>query len=401
MTQELIDAGAFDYEANKGYWDEGLFLKRMLTGEAAMMFCWGGQAAVARQIEENPDIRFGMIPFRNRGGQAFIGTNVPYYYGLAKGLGEKGKEKKLKQAMRVLDWLCTEEGISAISQEAAAAIFPLKDGRNEAALSINRDFWNEHLNSIKAPMLYAGYEDIIAPAADVIVEAVRGNTNLDGLAEYIDEVHGEYIRGGAAAIQTGSFEGDFTHEETVQMMAHILQSRQDSDITLVSDGTWKDGVVNEGGVFLHFFDGPILEDQITICLPGRGVTFPAVQMELTGRQVKDLLENGKHCILLEGSSTACQKESDPEAVAEAAFDYYWSGMTVNWKKGKVDSIRLDNGTALEDNQSCTVTFASNDYTEEVAALGNPKELPYTVRDILEEYLRENSPLKPTAVGKRK
>lgn len=398
MTQELIDAGAFDYDANESLWDMGLFLNRMLTGEAAMMFCWGGQAEVVKTIEENPQIRFGMLPFRNRAGEAFIGTNIPYYYGLAKSLGEKGNEKKLEQAMRVLDWLSTEEGISALSQEGSANIFPLNGAKNENALGITRDFWNTHLDAIKAPMLYAGYEDILLPAAEVIAEAVKGNTRLDGLASYIDEVHEGYLEGGAGAIQIGSFDKDFTHAETVQIIAHMMQSsRKDSDITLVSDGYQKDGVINLGGAFMKFFAGPVLDDQISICVPGRAITLPAMQMELTGQQVKELLENGKHGVMRADSKEPKWVESDPDAIAEASFDYYWAGMDVSWKKGKVTSIKLENGTVLKDDQICTVTFAPGDYTEKTAAMGNPKELPYTFQDIITEYMGVHSPVKPVPV----
>lgn len=397
MTQELIDAGAFDYDANLDLWDPGVFEQRMLTEEAAMMFLWGAQTTIAQRIEDNPQICFALMPFRNRAGQAFIGTNIPFYIGLSKNLEKEGNEKKLEDAMRILDWMSTEEGVRALSTDTLSAVFPLKNAKNTDTLWICNEFWNQNLDSIKAPMLYAGYEDIIVPAADIIIDAIRGNGDLSHLAEEIDEIHGKYIEGGVDAIEVGSFERDFTHAETVQMFAHMLYSKGDSDVSLVSDGGYKNGILNTGGVYLHFYGGGILEDQLTITLPGENTNGRAVQMTLTGRQLKNLLENGKHGVLIEGDTHMQRVGHHPKALAEASFDYYWSGMTVTWKNGKVESMTLNDGRNLTDEDSCTVTFAADDYTAEIKEAGSPVELPYTTYEVYAEYLKNHSPLSPVEV----
>lgn len=376
MTQELIDAGAFDYEANAGLWDVDLFDERMLTGEAAMMFAWGAQTSIAQRIEENPQIHFGLMPFRNREGQAFIGTNIPYYIGFSKNLEKKGNEKKLENAMRILDWMSTEEGVKALSTDTKSAVFPLKDVDNEGALQICTEFWNENLDSIKAPMLYAGYEDIVVPAADIIIQAIKGKGNLDHLAESMDEIHRKYIEGGVNAIQVGSFARDFSHQETVQLFAHMMYEKGDSDAAFVSEGSYKNGVLNKEGVYLHFYEGGIMEDQLTIYLPGRGMEEGVVQMTLTGKQIKDLLENGKN-----------------------SFDYYQSGLAVKKKKGRVQQVALKDGRILGDEDTCTVSFAPGDYTDELKEAGRPVELPYTIREVFEEYLKECSPISPVPVSR--
>lgn len=397
MVQRLIDAEAFDYDKNVGLWDGPIFEQRMLTGEAAMMFGWGGQTLIAEQIEKHQEMHFDMMPFRNENGQAFIGTNIPYYIALSKNLGEKGNEKKLKNVMRIMDWLSTEEGIQSLSTDTLAAVFPLKNAKNKDALDIYQNFWNEHLDSIKAPMLYAGYEDIIVPVADRIIDAIQGKGTLGGLSAYIDNIHQSYLKGGAEAIEVGSIASDFTHQETVQMFAHMLHEKGDSDIALVSDGDYKNGVLNTGGVYAHFMEGPIIEDQLTCSIPGKGVTNPAVQLTLTGKELKYLLENGKSCVMHEDSNEVFYEESSEKAVASARFDYYWDGMTVEWDGDKVASIRLDNGTVLKDDASCTITCAYRDYTEETASQGNVRELSYTVKDAFAEYLKKHSPLEPVPV----
>lgn len=397
MVQELIDAGAFDYETGDGVWDGELFQKQMLTDQAAMMFVWGGQIPVAQTIAEHPEKHFGMMPFYNREGQAFIGTNIPYYIGLSKNLEKKGNEKKLEQAMRILEWLSTEEGIDALSSDTLAAVYPLRSSSNGNILDTYQKFWNDNLDSIKAPMLYAGYEDILAPVADVIIEAVQGKRRLDGLAEYIDEIHGDYLQGGTEAIKAGSFAQDFTHAETVQLMADVLHSRGDSDIALVSDGTDKNGILNYGGVFSRFRKGAVLEDELTCWVPGAEATRKMVRMKLSGRQIKTLLEKGKHGIIYQKYGKTARVESEKGAVAAATFDYYWSGMDVEWKKDRVEKIHLSNGRVLEDDKLCTVVFAGEDYTEELERLGRPEELPYTAAELFQEYMQDKSPVKPIPV----
>lgn len=395
MTQELIDAGAFDHEKNLDLWDVGLFRNRMLTGEAAMMFLWGGHTPVAQAMIEQQEISFGLMPFRNRTGQAFVGTNIPYYVGVPKALSKKGNEKKLEQVLRVVEWLSSEEGMESFSTEALSAIFPLRSGENGQVLPIFQNFWNEHLDSIKAPMLYAGYEDVMVPAAEMIIEAVQGKTRLDHLDRYMDEIHAEYLKNGVEAIEAGSFTRNFTHEETVQTMAHMLQSRADSDITLVSSGDYKNGIMNDGGVYAQFYKGPVIRDQLTCYAPGSNITHPMMQMTLKGSRIKQLLEKGKHCTLTENGPQ--KTDSDEGAEASADFEYYWDGMKVKFKDGKVKSAVLESGETLEDDKEYTVSFAFGDYTQEVEEEGKPVELPYTAREVIEEYMAENSPVSPSAV----
>lgn len=120
-------------------------------------------------------------------------------------------------------------------------------------------------------------------------------------------------------------------------------------------------------------------------------------MTLTGAQIKALAQNGKHAALYEGENRPRRTESEEGAIATANFDYYWAGMTVERDKEKIAAITLEDGTVMEDDKTYTVLFAPGDYTEEVAAVGNPVELGYTANELFLEYLQKNSPVSPIAV----
>lgn len=389
-TDRLIQAGAFDVAANEGMWDAELFATRMATNEAAMMFLWGSPKGVAEEMQKAPEGTYELMPFRNSQGTAFLGTNIFFNMGLSKSLEEPGNEAKLENALRVMEWLASPEGAAALSPEATSSIFPFRGAVNPDVFPAYQELWNENLDCLKAPMLYAGYEDILVPSAEAIMEAAANGTSLDGLGAMMDETHQAYLDKGTEGVSAGSFERDFTHAETVQAFAHILYSAGGSDLALVSDGTRINGANNAGGVWLNFFEGPVLTDELTICLPGTQVNKPLMQLTLSGTQIFTLLEEGKHCV-----------DEDAEGKPEANFDYYWAGATVEMQDGKVTKATLDDGREIEASGEYTVTFAFGDYADDLPEQAKSAvELDQTAQALTRTYLEQNSPVKPFEVTRK-
>lgn len=391
MTQELIDAGAFDADKNAGCWDTEIFKKRMETGEAAMQFAWGGQNKLFGFLNGR-EKEYAVMPFRNYAGDAFLGTVVTYNIGLSKKLAEPGNEKKLKNALRVMEWFSTEDGQDSLAAVGGSVIYPVRKAVNRQTIPQFRELWNASLDGIKAPMLYMGYEDIFGQVSDYIFEAVRGEHTLDGLVEMIDEIHMANLKEDKdnAAIYAGSFASDLTHEQTVQLAVQMLHERGGSDITLVSDG-WRTGPVkNEPGVHARFYEGMFLREWSNAVLPGAyDIEKPVIQMTLNGAQIKELLEKGKTVY-----------EIVNEKRETSVYPYFWAGMTVQWDSGKAVSMTLADGRTVEKEQNYTVSFAPGDYMQETADAGSPKELEYSVMDVFSEYMEKNSPVKPVKVQRR-
>lgn len=400
MCQELIDAGAFDHEQNLGLWDAAVFQERVMTGQAAMQFVWGAQTKLFALVAEHPD-DYVAIPFRNHAGDAVLGTGINGGLGLSRRLGEPGNEKKLENALRVMEWFSTEEGQGKINNPAGSVVYPIKEAENVQTIAPLRELWYSNLDGIKAPMLYAGYEDIITPAADYIVEAVEGEHDLSGLADLIDETHRAFLAEDVDNELTfaGTFAVDFTHEETVQMVANMIHAMGNSDITLVSDGRRTGDAPNREGAHAKFYEGPLLHDCVTVFVPGNYEKNKSsiVQMTLTGAQIQALVENGKMMVLYEGESIGVSADGPVEGAVSSIYPYYWTGMTVKLKDGKVVSMALEDGTPMEQDKTYTVSFAMDDYAPAVAAAGDPVELGFTAVDAITEYLGQNSPLSPALV----
>lgn len=382
MLQELIDAGAYDIEPDLDSWDGGA-MDRLISREAAMIAIWGGQSEFVSKTADCTD-EFALLPFYNKDGEPFLGTNVGFHMGLAKRLGNAGNGEKLKNAVKVMEWLSTPEGMSSLNA-GSAEILPLTAADNLSTAKSYRDVWEANLSGLKAPMLYTGYEDVIVPASEIIRDAMLNGKSLDGLAEHIDEWHREAVFTPEAA-SLGTISERFSHEQTVQLFADVLYDANLADVAFVSSGGCINEIVNRTGVSGKFYEGNLYVNNITVYLPGPTVNAPVQVMTLTGGQIRDLAENGK---ILYGAENAV---ADTEA--HASFDYYWAGMEVDRKNGKVRAMYLSDGTEITDNGSYTVAFPSEDYTEALEKTGNPVEQEIGCQDLLKAYLKANSPLVP-------
>lgn len=121
--------GRFDFAKNEKLWDDGIFNNACKPAEAAMMFAWGGQERLAENLETS-DTNYELMPFRNYAGDPFLGTHTTYNIGLAKDLGKTGNEKKLENAIRIMEWFSTKEGMLALSGSNKSMIYPLKSFSN-------------------------------------------------------------------------------------------------------------------------------------------------------------------------------------------------------------------------------------------------------------------------------
>lgn len=382
MLQQLIDADAYDIECDVDHWDDGA-MDRLISREAAMMAIWGGQSAFVSKTANCAD-EFVLFPFYNENGDPFLGTNIGFHIGLAKRLENQGNEKKLENALRVMEWLSTPEGMSYLNA-GSADILPLTAADNLATAEIYRTVWEANLSGLKAPMLYTGYEDIMIQTAETIQDAMRNGKSLQGLTDLIDCLHQQAVKT-PKALSLGNISECFSHEETVQLMADVLYESGLADIALVSSGGCINGIVNTAGVNGKLYQGELYASNITVCLPGFTANAPLEVMTLTGGQIKDLLENGK--ILYSGTN-------EPREIEKyAVFDYYWAGIIVEMTEGKITAVKFPDGRELITNERYTVVFPKGDYTKEVEKIGNPIEQEIGCQDVFKTYLSAHCPVIP-------
>jgi len=382
MLQELIDADAYDIELDIDHWDAGA-MERLIRREAAMITIWGLQTEFIDKMAQSAD-ELLLLPFYNEDGEPFLGTNVSIHMGLAKRLNSSGNEKKLENALQVMEWFSTPEGMSALNT-GTADIMPLTAANNLNTAEAYRKVWESNLSGMKAPMLYAGYEDILIQSSEFIKDAMINRKSLNGLVDLIDQWHQEALNT-PKATSFGSIAERFSHEETVQLMANILQSANLADISMVSAGGCLNGVSNFEGVNGKLYEGELYISDLPTCLPGAGLNAEVQVLTLSGRQIKSLLENGKRLC------SAGNTEGKP--IMSAAFDYYWAGMDVTMEAGTVTSMALSGGMNMAMDGMYTVAFAADDCPDELELSGNPAETEVGCQDLYKAYLAANSPLSP-------
>lgn len=276
--------------------------------------------------------------------QQFLNISVNNI-GISKKLSEPGNEKKLEAALKVMEYLSTEEGQNAM-HAAVTDVSPLAGSVPSEEFPPYKDVWDVFSSGSVAPYILEGYEDIWVEAGTFVKNELFTSGSLDGLFGKMDELHKLALGKGNAPVRVATVSEDMTHLQTVQIMADMMLNAG-GDVAVVSDGGAINGVPNTGGVSGRLFAGELNHQSYSSCIPGNsGKTL--VKLTLTGEELFALLEGG-HSVT-QGSETA-------------VFDYYWSGMDAEMKDGCIVSAVLRNGTPMEESGTYQVVICTGDYDQ--------------------------------------
>ena len=377
LLQELIDADAYDIIEDEDHWDGETVEKFVTNRGAAMMAVWSGQSYLAEGTYNSTD-EFGLFPFYGpEDGDSFLGAGCSVYFGLSKRLGEPGNEKKLEQALQVLEFFSTPEGMQYL-KTGIADIMPLNDYEGDLC-HLYKEIWQLNLTGHKAFMLYTGYEDVMLQAAYFIKDAMISGGSLDGLVELIDETHAAALASDSNAAY-GTVAERFTREETAQLNVNVLDSAGVADFALMTMGGAHNGVYNYEGAWGLLYEGDIDLVNVNVTIPNK---TRIMTLTLTGTDIMRLIGEGKPLTNDDGTVTEY-------------FRYYWSGLDVETKNGEIISIKID-GEELDAEKTYTVAFIDGDYTAEIAERGVPTDTGLIFRDVFVEYVCANDPLTPPEV----
>lgn len=167
MLAQLIDADAFDPERYIGEWDAAA-IATLADGTAAMGMIWAGQKSVLELVDNTEDAYdYELLPFYgyNEGTMA-TGVITSANFGLNKRLGEKGMEGKLKNALKVMEWLSTPEA-QGYMQITPADVPSVKGAGSLEVSPYYQELWDYTKDGYRAFMVYTGYEDLILSAGQV------------------------------------------------------------------------------------------------------------------------------------------------------------------------------------------------------------------------------------------
>ncbi len=384
MVEQLIDANAFDGEKYTSTW-------HVISGDpcerkAAMSISLGGTQPILPLLEKTATQEaygtyctddFDLLPFFGlKDGQEGLSIALSTTWGINKKLEEKGNEKKLENALKVMEWMSTAEA-QLLLQTDNGQIPTIKDLENTNIHPEVQKLWELNENGKKSVYLYSGYEDIIVEAGTIVMEAILADSSEGMREKFIatsDEIHAKALAGQSSTKVYGQIEENLTEEETIRLEFAAVMEQCDADFALATYRGISNSVINNKGVGGRLFAGDVVELWISTIIQAYNETIMTV--ELTGAEVKELLKNGKTIV---GTDT------------EATFMYTAYGLEIKEKDGVISSVKF-NGNELEDSTTYTVAFHQGDYEDAFKEAHNIVNTEIGIDKAIMEYITKYSPI---------
>ena len=235
-----------------------------LLGETVFMLCQGLSAS-SLEIDGVGTMEYGILPWLSPSGESnMIVSNVSRYYGLNKKLEEKGQEKRLENALHIMEFMSTEEGMQLLTTDTNS-ISPLNTWditEGEMYYEIKDTIVGG--NSI--PLLYTGWDDIIIPFANELYSLMRDEQTVEECAEEMDKIRDKWLEKGPTNL--GYVEETISKEDTAYLVGKIFVEMKNADAALISLGDFHGyGKENKFGVQCGIYAGDFHLDRMRTIVP--------------------------------------------------------------------------------------------------------------------------------------
>ena len=363
--QKLIDIGFFELvEENPLSTDveNGLYSGNTLFAISQSAFNPDGGKEVT-------DDEFGLMPFISEDGSAnYYIYNPSSFIGLSKDLLEEGNEKKLEDALKILELYATELGQEALNYNSD--VFPvLKDAEIDPDSALY-DAYNASLEGRMERLKYTTWNEygLITPVGDAFKNWILGEGDGQDITDAMKQIRQEAKEQGTAPVYC-TCEEDLTLEESAYIVGGVYAKMAGTDVALMSLGASHQGElreyeiggkscsitglnVNPYGVNGRFYAGGITQEDSWVALPGTYSNTDSIAiLHLTGAQLKELEKNG--------------------------FDQYGDGDTFQYVISVCGDMTLDDDTVYD------VATVPGNYTEQLAEMGSVEFID--VDDFLNVY----------------
>lgn len=297
---------------------------------------------------------FRLMPYLSQDGDqnVFI-LNVSRYVGLNKELGEKGNEQKLEDAMHVMEVLSTVKGMESLEpSQVNSRLLPLKD----AEVGEDSYYANvlDELNSGHAAgFIYTGWENIVIPIGETMIDYIKGNKTIDDVINAFDDNQNLITENKVTTYTT--VKETLDAEDCARLIGICFAQAVDADAALISTNPWMYDIdafeMNQDGVSGALFPMKISDEEIVSILP-TGWNNNIQTVTLTGNRIKELMKTG----------------------------YKRSGNSVSFPYVLVS----EEGAEFEDDKTYTVVICGA--TDEVKEEGNIQDSGVLGLDAAREYL---------------
>ena len=262
--------------------------EEMLKGDT--LFLIGSSNDLYTEDKEHDEFR--LMPYLSEDGtqNVFI-LNVNRYVGINKNLSEKGNEQKLEDVLHIMDVLSTEEGMWALnSKQKDTALLPLKDAKISED-SYYKDVLDEINAGHTAPFIYSGWENIVVPVGNKMIEYARGEADLDEVIACFDDNQSLITDSSEAAYTTAA--EILNTDDCAKLIGICFAKATDADAALVSENIYQpeDEDMDIEGVSGALYPLPVTEQEIVAILP-TGWNGNIQTVTLTGARIKELAQKG-------------------------------------------------------------------------------------------------------------
>lgn len=285
LIERWRDIGMLNYDM--GTTEDGTVADEMAKGDT--LFLIGSTNNIAERGGNPED--FALMPYLSENGdQNVYILNVSRYIGLSKKLEEPGNEQKLEDALHVMEILATKEGSETLNSNFITTnLSPLKNAPN-----IEGSYYTDIIDDINAgytaPFIYSGWENVIVPYGEKMLQYIDGKATLDDVINCIDE-NQHLITDAAPAFTTAT--ETISTEGCAKITGIAFAQAANTDIALVSMNIWdaENGTTNGEGVNGQLFALPVTEQEISYFIPmGWNGTIQTVTF--SGKRIKELAEEG-------------------------------------------------------------------------------------------------------------
>ena len=238
--------------------------------------------------------KYSLMPYLSEDGNhnVFI-LNVSRYVGLNKGLSEKGNEQKLEDALKVMEVLSTVEGLESLEPtQNNSRLLPLKNA-TVGKDSFYADILDELNSGHTAGFIYSGWENLVVPLGEKMIDFACGRTDIDEVIRFIDD-NQKLITENVVTTYTTATE-TIGLEDCARAIGIAFAQATGSEAALISTNPWvydPDSLgMNAKGVSGCLFPLPIGDEEITSILP-TGWKKNIETVTLTGARIKELVKTG-------------------------------------------------------------------------------------------------------------
>lgn len=267
--------------------DEHIERREFLEG-ACVFYIGLGINEYEVTTEDGETYEFGIMPWLSEdGSNNMLTRNVSRRIGISKSLENPGNERKLEDALKVMEYLSTVEGQQALMETSSEMPSLIENEIRE-----DSPYWEISdmvYEGRTAPMVYVDWEELLVPMARKIKLMIDQEVDSEELLASFDRVYEEVSRDDSANIY-GRSPQRLTWEATARLAAIAEGKAVDADCAMISlQNSADQNVGNRMGLAWYLYEGDIDADMVNIICP-RSSSISV--LEMTGAEIKAMRDAG-------------------------------------------------------------------------------------------------------------